>query len=198
MKWENICEAKPTTGIEIDNTELAEALADKKEFTNDELDAFQVSNLSHNSYIKVGDVYFKPVDLCQGGRMVGDLKEFKSGKFQDAAKGIESFLGVCKSWLKGKECTIEGIIAEVKRLCDCPKCAEVQARVLDELNRDREAELTSRLAAELSGLQEAQNNDAPTEAIHVKITATRAEIESVGGWVYGSDKLTPGACRLAG
>ena len=130
-------------------------------------------------------------DLCQGGRMVGNLDEFTSGKFQDAARGIKSFLGVRKSWLKDKECTKEGIIAEVKRLCDCPKCAEVQARVLAELNRDREAEFTKRLATELQGLQEALNNDVPIKALQEKISATRAEIESVGGWVYGSDKSTP-------
>ena len=63
--------------------------------------------------------------------------------------------------------------------------------MLAELNRDREAELTKRLATELSGLREARNNDTATEAHQEKIVATRAEIEAIGGWVYGSDKSTP-------
>ena len=64
--------------------------------------------------------------------MVGNLEEFKSGKFQDAAKGLRAFLGVRKSWLMGKECTKEGIVAEVKRLCDCPKA---EASLLSLLSR---------------------------------------------------------------
>ena len=61
LKWETIGEAKPTTGTEINNKKLVEALVGKKEFTNDELEVLQVSDLSYNSYIKVGDSFFKPV-----------------------------------------------------------------------------------------------------------------------------------------
>jgi hypothetical protein len=61
LKWEAVGEAKPLTGIEISNKKkLAEVLAGKKEFTNDELEAFNVSAPSHSSYIKVSDIYFKP------------------------------------------------------------------------------------------------------------------------------------------
>ena len=63
----------------------------------------------------------------QQGRMIGGLKDFKSGKFQDAARGILSFVGLPRTWDKAKACTTHGIIAEVKRLCDCPKCARARA-----------------------------------------------------------------------
>ena len=63
-KWEEIGAARPTTGTEIRNEKLAQALAVKREFSNAELDAFQVSNLSSSSYIKVGDIYFKPESIA--------------------------------------------------------------------------------------------------------------------------------------
>ena len=40
----------------------------------------------------------------------------ESGKFGDAARGIEPFLGVRKSWLKVKECTVDGIRAHGARM----------------------------------------------------------------------------------
>ncbi len=132
-------------------------------------------------------------DKLPAGRTVGDLKDFKSGKFQDAAKGIKSFLGVRKSWHKAKECTTEGIIAEVKRLCDCQQCAIEQARVLEKMKRSQEAKLTRRLADELARLQEARNKDEPVEHHQKRVDATRDEMEAFGGWVYGRVRSTPGS-----
>ena len=61
LKWVNIGLAKPATGTEIHrNKLLADALADKSEFSKDELAAFKVSDLSYSSYIAVGDSYFRP------------------------------------------------------------------------------------------------------------------------------------------
>ena len=62
LKWVTVGETKPTTGTEINNKMLAEALAGKHEFTNDELEAFQIFDLSYSSCIKVGDIYMKPAD----------------------------------------------------------------------------------------------------------------------------------------
>ena len=59
LKWENLGRAKPNTGTEIKNAELALALEGKKEFTRDELISFRVSNLTYNSYIQVGNCYFR-------------------------------------------------------------------------------------------------------------------------------------------
>ena len=88
----------------------------------------------------------------------------------------------------------------MKRLpgCDCPDCALEQACVLKSMGENLGAELTRRLAAELSALQEAQlseeNTQAPLErdrnikcATSLKeINALREELEYVYGWVYGS------------
>jgi len=48
------------SGIEIKNDLLALALLEKAEFTNEEWEHFNISDLSYNNYIKVGDFYFKP------------------------------------------------------------------------------------------------------------------------------------------
>ena len=122
------------------------------------------------------------------------MKDFRSGQFKDAAKGIKPYIGVPKSWNRGTQCTTEGIIAEVKQLCNCPNCAKEQVRVLKTMpgRNTEEADLTERLATELSALLDAQKNGADNESIKQHrntINATRAQIESVGGWVYGS---TPG------
>ena len=125
-------------------------------------------------------------EFLQAGRMIGGLKDLKNGKFKDAANGIEPFLGVDKSWMKVKKCTEEGIIAEVKALCNCPGCAWEQARVLKAMERNKEAELTTRLAGDLEGLRKAQENDTEVELHLHKVEATRSELKSCGGWVYGS------------
>jgi hypothetical protein len=127
----------------------------------------------------------------QDGRLVGGMKDFQSGQFRDAAKGIKSFIGVDKAWHQAKECTTDGIIAEVKRVCNCPYCAEVQAGVLTDMKRDKEGELTKRLATELLDLQRAETKQEPAELQKEKIAATRAKIEALDGWVYGSDKSKP-------
>ena len=60
LKWIDIGFEKPTSGDEIDNANLATALENKTEFTMEELSQMNVSNLSHHSYIKANDTYFKP------------------------------------------------------------------------------------------------------------------------------------------
>ena len=60
LRWIDIGFEKPTSGDEIDNADLATALENKTEFTKEELSQMNVSNLSHHSYIKANDTYFKP------------------------------------------------------------------------------------------------------------------------------------------
>jgi hypothetical protein len=72
-------------------------------------------------------------EQCQGGRMIGGITDFRTGKFQDAATGIRSFLGVPKSWHRAQ---------------DCAGCAKKQAHVLKRMERNKEADLTERLAGE--------------------------------------------------
>jgi hypothetical protein len=59
LRW---IEAGPEdpSGTEIKNIPLATALETKRQFSRAELESFQVSELSTDSYIKVRDVYFKP------------------------------------------------------------------------------------------------------------------------------------------
>jgi len=51
---------QPTSGIQITNEGLVEALKLGNMFTKEEFDPLKVSNLSYDSYIKVDDKYFKP------------------------------------------------------------------------------------------------------------------------------------------
>ena len=72
LKWEIIGSEKPETGTEIENEELSAALLEGKvEFRKEEIDKFNVPDLSHDSYIKVGTyfktTYFKTSDAGQHG-----------------------------------------------------------------------------------------------------------------------------------
>ena len=60
LKWERIWSKKQLTGTEISNDALASGLEEKTEFSRKEWEEFGVSNLTHQSYIKAGDKYFKP------------------------------------------------------------------------------------------------------------------------------------------
>ena len=60
LTWREIGSKKPKTGTEIYNQPLAAALQQKFEFSPEELCEFQVYELCFNSYIKVGDKYFRP------------------------------------------------------------------------------------------------------------------------------------------
>jgi len=62
LKWHRLDLKKPPTGTEIENEALALALSEKISFTQEELDNFNVSDLSYDSYIKAGDYYFTPTE----------------------------------------------------------------------------------------------------------------------------------------
>ena len=59
LMWEDAGSEKPQGNV-ISNPELAEALSKTVQFAQQQWDKFEVSNLSYNSYIKVGDKFFKP------------------------------------------------------------------------------------------------------------------------------------------
>jgi hypothetical protein len=67
LRWTEVGLEKPKTGTEIKNALLAGALQHKKQFSQEELDTFQLTTLSYGSYIKVqfafGDKYFKPARI---------------------------------------------------------------------------------------------------------------------------------------
>ena len=61
LHWKEI--TKPQTGTEIKNAALARALQRKVQFSQQDLDKFNVGELSYDSYIKVEDKYFEPADI---------------------------------------------------------------------------------------------------------------------------------------
>ena len=82
LKWEIIGSEKPETGTEIENEELSAALLEGKvEFRKEEIDKFNVPDLSHDSYIKVGTyfktTYFKTSDAGQHGALLEGKVEFR-------------------------------------------------------------------------------------------------------------------------
>jgi hypothetical protein len=63
LKWEVAGEFKPTKGVEIKNTALAEALEDRFAFSKEELEQFTVApkaHLSFKSFVLVVDKYLRP------------------------------------------------------------------------------------------------------------------------------------------
>jgi len=60
VKWEEVGAEVRQTATEIGNEKLAAALRHKAEFSREELDEFDMSNLTYASYIKVEDKYFQP------------------------------------------------------------------------------------------------------------------------------------------
>ena len=62
MRWKEIPSFKGGVDSEISSAALAVALESKLEFTKIEFLGFAVSDLSFDSYIKVGTKYFVPAD----------------------------------------------------------------------------------------------------------------------------------------
>jgi len=62
-KWEEIGTERPKTGTEISNEGLAAALETKLEFEKTEWEAFQVSNLTVDSFIEVQKKYLRPAPV---------------------------------------------------------------------------------------------------------------------------------------
>ena len=83
LKWEEIGSEKPQTGSEIINAALAKALEVQKEFTQEQFDQFQVSDLTESSYIQVDNVYLRPT----AGLDEQDLPEKEPGEDIDGVEG---------------------------------------------------------------------------------------------------------------
>ena len=62
LKWEDIGTSKPSKGVELHNTALLLALANKMEFTPQEFDLFQIIGLRSDSFIKCGNKFFRPTE----------------------------------------------------------------------------------------------------------------------------------------
>jgi len=148
-------------------------------------------NVVGRDYDKILDAFKKT--LCavsrEAGKMGGKLNDLKSGKFEDAAKGLKPFLKVCSDWNEAQECSIQGMEEEVRRLTDCPECAQVHAQILKEIKREKEGEITMRLASALVQLQQARKDPnicgVSLFLCEEVVQEIRNEIEIMDGWLYG-------------
>ena len=61
-RWRKLGRRRPTKGVELFNEALSEALRTKQEFTQKEIDEFRLPNLTVESFIQVGDRFFRAED----------------------------------------------------------------------------------------------------------------------------------------
>jgi len=149
------------------------------------------ANIVGPDYNTIFDAFEKT--LCAAprgaGKMGGKLNDLKSGEFEDAAKGLRPFLKVCSDWNEAQECSIEGMEEEVRRLTDCPDCAQVHGKILKESKRETEGKITMRLASALVQLQQARKdpniNGVSLFSCEEVVREIRNEIEIMDGWFYG-------------
>ena len=90
LQWLSVGATPPAGGIALETPKLAEALAEKAVFSQDEWDAFGIRNLENDNFIKCGaDTYFVPIaaeldlrglDLrgatCQNAILAGALLDY--------------------------------------------------------------------------------------------------------------------------
>jgi len=125
-----------------------------------------------------------PSDASQSSNLVGSIKDLRTGKFSDAAYGLRPYLKVADDWREEAACTLQGMQDEVDLLKDCPDCAQVQADVLQRLER-KEAAATLRLKIALAELREQRKKGAAQPAAADVVKALRSDISTAEGWHYG-------------
>ncbi len=88
LKWEKAGDSKPTQGRELSHPELAAALESKTEFTQQEWDAFGISDVRSHDFIKVGDAYFRSAETAAIADQAteGTAEEQEAGEALDAQK----------------------------------------------------------------------------------------------------------------
>jgi hypothetical protein len=70
IEWEQVpFVARPKFGVEIVNAALSEELKKTRSFSINDFEKFGVGCMQHNSYIKSGNAYFRPVDTAPGPLM---------------------------------------------------------------------------------------------------------------------------------
>ena len=131
-------------------------------------------------------------------RMVGILKEIKTGKFADSAHGFKKFLKVPEDWDEKEECELPKLEEEMSRLRDCAECAKVQVQVLEKMVEDMvedagskhlrgTLEIMKRLVDALEDLQfyrRKGNRKEDEGRAEKEVQLIRKEIDHIGGWYY--------------
>ena len=157
LKWEEIGSEKPQTGSEIINAALAKALEVQKEFTQEQFDQFQVSDLTESSYIQVDNVYLRPT----AGLDEQDLPEKEPGEDIDGVEG------------KSKEG--QGALQELAK-----KAGALQ-KLAKKAGKKNGGPKTSKAASgdRIDGVEEQSGQDAgETEEIHSCVEATLDQQEN--------------------
>ena len=73
LLWQVVnCDSRPSTGEELINEDLAQALRSKTKFTQEEFDAFKVECLRMDHFIKSGSCFFQPARVKLAHRMYAD------------------------------------------------------------------------------------------------------------------------------
>ncbi len=136
----------------------------------------------------------------QATRMVGNLKEIKTGKFEDSAHGFKKFLKVPENWVPEKECELPKLEEEISRLADCAECAKVQVQVLEDMVEDMvedagskhlrgTLEIMKRLVDVLEVLQvyrrQGKRKEDEARLLEKEVQLIRKEIDQIDGWYYG-------------
>ncbi len=133
LKWKEVGFEKPSSGTEIKDELLAEALQKQVEFKKEEWENFQVTNLSSNSYIKAGECYFKPVDVLPTKQQQSKLHlrmNWKNRLYKLAADGLLKYV---------KKARYDTIQAEARQKQDEEAAAE-RARDQEAARSEREEE----------------------------------------------------------
>ena len=72
LSWVECGHALPEGSVELTNQKLSFALTRQHEFSQKRWDTFEIVELPTNAVVKVGDVYFKPVDASRYPNQSGD------------------------------------------------------------------------------------------------------------------------------
>ena len=95
-KWLPVGDIEPTTGHNLQNSKLAEALRSKTEFTVQEWEAFGIEVLPTDHFIKSGDSFFQPAG--QQFEFSSDELDFKSLLFQELS--YDSYIKVDDTYFR--------------------------------------------------------------------------------------------------
>jgi len=148
------------------------------------IDAVLTIPFNEMDIIKLKLEQMVPHDESRSSNLVGSVNHLRTGKFSDAAHGLRSYLKVADSWNEKAACTLKGMEDEVDLLKDCPDCAQVQAAVLLQMER-QEAIHTVELQKALALLRQQRQLGQDTKAAGFTVKAHRSKLSSDGGWHYG-------------
>ena len=185
MRWTAVGAQKPTTGTEIENQALATALQQKEEFTQEEWDAFAITGLSHDTYIKVGDTYFIPAARAAA----------VAGPGTGAATGDSRHAIVNGPVLKAKTPTLATILtpsAKTKPDLKSSSVSNATAPVAEpeKSQTTKKVAKTAERTSEIDKLAKLQSRQ-PTE--HKQLHPRASPVNPLVSWAFSSDvkKLLP-------